>query len=134
MSTHFTFYPIYIDASKSHNKGRKFPMQICLETPKFEELNEAFKRMEINVIPEPSKRHPKDPFLFGRFKVPKLYGKKMIVNGLKEEVENLRKEKIEKEKELEKQKLESLSSGKSGYIKNDLNLVPRKKKKGKKGK
>lgn len=98
-------------------------------------MNEAFKRMEISVIGESSKRHPREPFVYGRFKVPKLYGKKTIVSGLKEEVEKLRKEKVEKAKELEKEKIEIASNNnKGGYIKNDLNLVPRKKKKGKKGK
>ncbi|KAM0676157.1 signal recognition particle 19kDa [Gurleya vavrai] len=129
MNTHYTIYPIYLDSSRSYKKGRKYPLIACADKPKIEEIINAFKIMEIQIMIEPSKRHPKDPFIFGRIKVPKQYSKKSVLMGLKDEIEKFRRD-IKVQLETKKE----IVSEKKGYIKNDLNLVPKKKKKGKKGK
>ncbi|KAM0681477.1 hypothetical protein COBT_004129, partial [Conglomerata obtusa] len=103
---------------------RKYPINMCITSPTINEMVESFKVLEIEIIPEYNKRHPRDPFIFGRVKVPKHLNKKSVINGLKVEIEKLRI----KKKEIQESKTESVSDRK-GYIKNDLNLIPKKKKK-----
>lgn len=125
MQDSFALYPIYFDIDRPHSKGRKFPLSSCLTKPTFNEICEALKTLEIEFTGEPTKRHPCDPFVYGRVKVNKMYNKKSVVDGIKNVVEEIR---------CNKKVIKAVDDGvdKKGYIKNELNLVPKKKKKGKK--
>lgn len=129
MSDTFTIYPVYFDTSKKLTHGRKYPRTSCFTAPRFEEICEALKMLEIEFTGEPAKRHPCDPFNFGRVKVKKIYSKKSVVNGVKSVIDEVRAKKLRAKVEMESEKSEK---EKKGYIKNEMNLVPKKKVKGKK--
>ncbi|TBU02072.1 Srp19-like signal recognition particle protein [Hamiltosporidium tvaerminnensis] len=126
----FCLYPVYIDATKTQQEGRKYNKTLCVDKPRFKEMSLAFKKLEIECIEEPEKKHPRSYFTNGRFQIKKMYGKKSIVNTLKGVILQLREE-IKKEEE-KKLKDEENCSANKGYVKNPLGLVPKKKKKGKK--
>lgn len=121
----FTIYPIYLDSTRKLSKGRKYPLNLCIEKPTHDEICMGLKSLEIEFQSEPLKRHPNEPFVYGRIKVKKINSKKFVVAGLKGQIEELRKNK--KQVVVNEEKDE-----KKGYIKNELGLVPKKKKKGKK--
>ena len=59
-------YPIYI----STHKARKVPRKLAVKEPAAIYISEALKRLGFNAILEPMKRHPSDPLVFGRLRVP----------------------------------------------------------------
>lgn len=126
MQESFVLYPIYFDTNRKLSKGRKFGFPNCFSNPTNDEISSALKFLEIEHVVDHSKRHPCDPFVYGRVVVPKKYNKKMVVSGIKNIVEEHRKSRamfISKNVKKEEKK---------GYINNALNLVPRKKNKKKK--
>jgi signal recognition particle subunit SRP19 len=62
-------YPIYIDKSKSIDKGRKIPMEFCVEEPAAIYMVEAATKLGLMAGLEANKRHAKDPLVFGRIRV-----------------------------------------------------------------
>ena len=91
MTDAFAIYPIYLDSKRKLSKGRKYPLSLCIPNPNIAEIAAALKIMEIEHQIEPTKRHPCDPFIFGRVKVKKTCDKKFIFGGIKAHVEELKK-------------------------------------------
>ncbi|KAF9764704.1 Signal recognition particle SEC65 subunit [Nosema granulosis] len=129
---YFTLYPVYIDSSKTQAEGRKYSKSLCIEKPNFLELQWALKHLDIECIEEPTKRHPRDYFNFGRFKIKKMYGKKNIIEGLKQTIESERNRPVEvrSEQPADSSKAQSfIKTNKGEVIENKLNLMPRRKEK-----
>lgn len=74
---------------------------------------------------DPTKRHPKEPFVYGRFCIDKKYGKKYVIEGAKQTILD------ERNKSKFDTKTEASKDSKKIAPNNPLNLVARKKKKGK---
>lgn len=122
----FTLYPIYFDPNRKLSKGRKFNLESCFPNPTNQEIVTALKFLEIEHEVDPSKRHPCEPFVYGRVRIPKKYDKKMVLSGIKNIVEDNRKNRAVLESKILKTEV------KKGYVKNSMNLVPKKKNKKKK--
>jgi signal recognition particle subunit SRP19 len=126
----FCVYPIHLDATRSISKGRKYPKSFCINNPSYSEIVRAMKKLELECIEEPTKKHPREHFVYGRLRIKKMYGKRYVLEGIKHAILNEREDAA---KEKKKYVVETKKPTK-GYIKNEMNLVPRRKKKGKKNK
>ncbi|KAG2392238.1 hypothetical protein C9374_012490 [Naegleria lovaniensis] len=62
-------YPVYIDKNKSLSEGRRIPKEKCVENPKASEIVDICEYLKIPYEYEPTKRHPQEPFEFGRVRV-----------------------------------------------------------------
>nr|CAG4717379.1 unnamed protein product [Naegleria fowleri] len=62
-------YPVYIDKNKSLSEGRRIPKDKCVENPKASEIVDICEYLKIPYEFEPTKRHPQEPFEFGRVRV-----------------------------------------------------------------
>ena len=51
-------WPANIDSSKSHKHGRKLGKNASVQTPRLEEINEAAKRLSIEIEVIPGKSRP----------------------------------------------------------------------------
>ncbi|EJW02270.1 hypothetical protein EDEG_03294 [Edhazardia aedis USNM 41457] len=131
----YTIYPIFLDSTRSIKKGRKYNKNYCVPNIQHSEITSALNSLEIPFLDEPTKRHPKEPFVFGRLRIPKNFEKKFVLNGIKNVVEEDRI-KIKAHMETMQSAQENASvkekSEKRTYIKNDMNLIPKKKIKKKK--
>jgi signal recognition particle subunit SRP19 len=127
---YFCIYPVYFDLRRSISGGRKYNRSLCLENPSYRELLDATRKLQLECIEEPTKKHPKEHFMSGRIKIKKIYGKKFVIEGLRQTVLDERKCASRAKEEM---KVEEKTLNK-GYVKNQMNLIPRKKKKGKKNK
>lgn len=123
-SSTFCVYPIQIDSTRSIKKGRRFPLSLCIPNPLFVEIQRALQKLGVEHTIDPTKRHPKEPFVYGRFCIDKKYGKKYVIEGAKQTILDERN----KPKEV---KTEVSKDTKKVAPNNPLNLVARKKKKGK---
>lgn len=132
---YFCLYPVYIDSTRSVSEGRKYRRELCVPKPRYQEIKRALEKLEIEHTGEASKRHPRDFFGSGRLHVKKAYGKRFVVEGVSQTILECRKTPETGRGERE---------NKSGhgravhgvvqngvYVENKLNLVPKKKKKGK---
>lgn len=136
MEGHFCLYPVYIDSARSLSDGRKYNKELCISKPKYQEIKNALEKLDIEHIDEPSKKHPRDFFCGGRFRIKKAYGKKFVIEGISQTI--LESRRTRETGTMSEQK----SRGKAVhgivqngiYVENKLNLVPKRKKKGKKGK
>ena len=59
-------YPLYFNSQISCSKGRRVPSSLAVKEPNIIALTETIGRMGLKFKVEPDKRHPKDPFTFGR--------------------------------------------------------------------
>lgn len=126
---HLLIYPLYIDSGRTRAGGRKCAKEAALSKPKYTEMKAAMDRLRaahgIEYKPEPNKRHPKDPETSGRLAVHKtpagIAASKHGLLGLI--VATIREDRANKRAAEEKGKTPNL-----------MNLVPIKKKKGKKNK
>lgn len=128
----FMLYPVYLDKNKSQAEGRKYSKSLCIDRPNYEEIQMALKSLDIECIEEPTKRHPRDFFNFGRFQIKKMYGKKNIVEGLKQTIQTRRERPVEikSEQSGSESKAQSfIKTNKGEVIENKLNLVARRKEK-----
>jgi len=59
----FIIWPIYFDASKTRNEGRRVPKSLAIASPKISELKEAAEKtgLKCEVVADIS--HPKMPWL-----------------------------------------------------------------------
>ncbi len=62
-------YPVYIDAAKTMAQGRKVPADVAVKDPAVFYMHEALRQLGYAPIIEPDKRHPRDPFTYGRVRV-----------------------------------------------------------------
>ncbi|KAJ3130539.1 signal recognition particle subunit [Nowakowskiella sp. JEL0407] len=69
MKTWVCVYPVYIDSTKTMSEGRRVPKDIGISEPVIMFMAEAVRTLQLNCIAEMSKRHPRDPFTFGRLRV-----------------------------------------------------------------
>ncbi|KAF7682966.1 Signal recognition particle SEC65 subunit [Astathelohania contejeani] len=122
---YFYLYPIFLDSTRKRAQGRKYPLGQCIPNPTFNEINTAIVHLNIECVAEPAKRHPREPLVWGRFKIKKMYDKQYIINGICHTITEVRNKKSEETKITVNK-----SGDKKGYIKNPLNLIPKKKKKG----
>lgn len=124
----FSVYPIQIDSGRSIKKGRRFPLSLCIPNPLFVEIERALQKLGVEHTTDPTKRHPKEPFIYGRFSVEKKYGKKYVIEGTRQTILD------ERNKLKFEIKTEAPKDTKKMAPNNPLNLVARKKKKGKSNK
>lgn len=87
---YFTIYPVHLDLNKKKSKGRKYKKELCLESPSYSEILTVIKSLELDHKPEPTKRHPCTPFVYGRVHVNKMYGKISVINGIINGIKELR--------------------------------------------
>lgn len=135
---YYCLYPVYIDSSRTVQKGRKFNRNLCVQNPNFAEIYQALNYLEIENIPEAMKKHPRDFFRSGRFKINKMYGKKKLVEGVSQIIRENRTKKTDTTKKPMVEQIgkapEFVKTSKGAIIENKLNLVARKKKDKKKKK
>jgi signal recognition particle subunit SRP19 len=62
-------YPIYFDASRSRAEGRRVGKELAVANPLAREMFDAVQAMDLKVVFEPGKTHPKDWSNPGRVKV-----------------------------------------------------------------
>ncbi|KAL9658364.1 hypothetical protein ABK040_015684 [Willaertia magna] len=62
-------YPVYIDKTKTIGDGRRIPKSKCIENPTAAEIADICAFLKIPYVLEREKRHPHDPFVFGRVRV-----------------------------------------------------------------
>lgn len=62
-------YPLYFDSTKSQNQGRKIPSSLGMPNPSFIYILDAINQLGVECVFEAEKRHPRDPFLLGRFRI-----------------------------------------------------------------
>ncbi|KAJ1558845.1 signal recognition particle subunit [Nowakowskiella sp. JEL0078] len=67
-------YPLYIDANKTMSQGRRIPKEFAVNEPVAVYMAEVVRSLGLSCIFENGKRHPKDPFTFGRLRVQVRYG------------------------------------------------------------
>ncbi|CAD26386.1 SIGNAL RECOGNITION PARTICLE (SRP) SEC65 SUBUNIT [Encephalitozoon cuniculi GB-M1] len=135
-SKHFCLYPIYMDSARSLSEGRKYRKEICVQRPRYHEIKNALEKLEIEYTDEPSKKHPRDFFNSGRFRIKKEYGRLFVIEGISQTIAELRsKPGSSEETSREKQSRGKAVHGvvQNGvYVENKLNLVRKKKAKKKK--
>lgn len=100
--TTFAIYPCHINSTLSHKHGRKYNKEFCVSNPTIYEMKMAADHLGLEHTLEDNKIHPKTPFVPGRVRFNKTYGRINVVRGLKQEIEELRimearKEEIKKE-------------------------------------
>lgn len=134
----YCLYPVYIDSTKTIQQGRKFNKRLCVQNPNFAEIYQALNYLEIENIPEALKKHPRDFFRSGRFKINKMYEKKKLIEGLSQIIIENRTKKSDTSKKTFSEPIikapEYVTTNKGAIIENKLNLVARKKKDKKKKK
>lgn len=114
----FMLYPIYIDATRTKNEGRKYSKIDAVESPKYSEIKEALQKLNYPYKSEEDKKHPAAQHMPGRFIIAKNnQNRKVIVLSILNILRELRFKKKEPN---------------ATKIPNTLKLVPKKKKKGKK--
>ena len=59
-------YPIYLDKNVSLATGRRVSASHSVEAPKLDEIVSVLSYLNIPHRVEPEKRHPADPFVYGR--------------------------------------------------------------------
>ncbi|KAJ3416117.1 hypothetical protein HDV05_003086 [Chytridiales sp. JEL 0842] len=69
MKTWTTIYPIYLNSSASHSRGRRVPKELGVKNPSIIFLGDCVKQLGFHCVVEMGKRHPRDPLTFGRVKV-----------------------------------------------------------------
>jgi signal recognition particle subunit SRP19 len=133
---YFCLYPVDIDSTKTTAGGRKYRRELCVSRPRYQEIKNAIDFLGLEHISEPTKKHPRDFFSAGRFRIKKIYGKKFAIEGIAHTIAGMRDKTIAHEAEKAKAKapVEGGVMHKGRLIENKLNLVPRKKNKGKKNK
>jgi signal recognition particle subunit SEC65 len=112
----FRIYPIYLDATLSIKKGRKYSIQNTIAKPTFKEIKQSLDLLKIKYEAQPDKMHPKTISEKGQFIVNCESSKQSIACMIVKKIQEIRAN-------------ASLKIKGSGNI---LNLVPKSKKKGKK--
>ncbi|EEQ82549.1 hypothetical protein NCER_100726 [Vairimorpha ceranae BRL01] len=133
----YVLYPVYFDANKKISEGRKYHKNLCVSSPTFLEITNALKYLEIDCTAEIDKRHPRDYFRSGRFKINKMYGKKNLIEGLRDTIikSRIKNSSVKPVQRMSTEKVpEFITTKKGEIIENKLNLVARKKNKQKKSK
>ncbi|KAI8806470.1 signal recognition particle, SRP19 subunit [Cladochytrium replicatum] len=69
MQTWVSVYPVYIDSTKTQQEGRRIPPSKCHPAPVAIYMAEATRLLGLSCVLEGDKRHPRDPFAFGRLRV-----------------------------------------------------------------
>ena len=137
-SKHFCLYPVYIDSTRSVSEGRKYKKEFCVPKPRYQEIKHALEKLDIEHVDEPLKKHPRDFFSSGRFQIKKAYGKKFVIEGVGQTILESRSVcSADRTAADHKQGHGKAVHGvvQNGvYVENKLNLVAKRKKKGKKGK
>ncbi|KAJ3276720.1 hypothetical protein HDV01_002773 [Terramyces sp. JEL0728] len=64
-----SLYPVYINCEKSLKQGRRIPSEFAVKDPATIYMGQAAKLLGYNVALELNKRHPRDPFTFGRLRL-----------------------------------------------------------------
>lgn len=111
------FYPLYLDSEQTHTSGRKYSKENCVAGPKYTEIKQALDKMKVEYISEPAKANPRNQSILGRFLIKKGETKKNLAIKIVEIIREIR-----------------LNRSLSTKTTNSMNLVPIKKKKGKKHK
>lgn len=62
-------WPVYLDSSKSVAQGRRVPKSQAHEHPHFFIIAHILQSLNLDAVIEQGKRHPRDPFLYGRIRV-----------------------------------------------------------------
>lgn len=62
-------YPIYIDSTRSAANGRILPKEKCPSQPNGAVMAECCQRLGVPPVFESRRRHPRDPFVYGRIRV-----------------------------------------------------------------
>ena len=62
-------YPSYIDSNMTIYRGRKLPLEECVENPWIEEISRAIADLEFEGLYTIQKRHPRNYWKFGRASV-----------------------------------------------------------------
>lgn len=62
-------YPSYIDKKMSIFKGRKIPLEFCVENPNISEIGEALVQLKLEGVCSFYRRHPRNFWNFGRVSV-----------------------------------------------------------------
>ena len=119
----YVLYPVYFDANKKISEGRKYHKNLCVSSPTF---------LEIDCTAEIDKRHPRDYFRSGRFKINKMYGKKNLIEGLRDTIikSRIKNSSVKPVQRMSTEKVpEFITTKKGEIIENKLNLVASKKNK-----
>jgi signal recognition particle subunit SRP19 len=60
---------MYIDSARSLKHGRRVPKEFACARPTAMQIAEVAKNLKFPIVVEPRKRHPRDPFSWGRCRV-----------------------------------------------------------------
>lgn len=71
-------YPLYFDAGKSLADGRKVQKQQAIQKPTIQQLSMACDLLQLEYVVEAKKRHPRDPYVFGRLRVQLKDGESLV--------------------------------------------------------
>lgn len=121
----FMIYPLYFDATKTYSQGRKCPLKVCVSKPTCPEIQSALKFLDLPHTFESEKRHPRDPFTYGRFSIERKYGRKHVIEGILGVIKESRNVKVEIKPEVKP----VVEEHKAADPANPLGFVARKKKK-----
>lgn len=134
MEKHFCLYPVYIDSTKTLAQGRKFRRELCIPSPRHQEIRAALQMLGIEHIDEPGKKHPRAFFSCGRVQIKREYGKTFAVEGIVHTILEARRAGAEKPEHIPQGRAVHGVVQNGVYVENKLNLMPKKKKKRRKNK
>lgn len=84
-------WPVYIDAQRSREDGRKISVKEALEAPTLKEIEEAARRLGLNPVVETEKAYPKEWWeVSGRVMVDKTKPKSIILKEIAAEIKRAR--------------------------------------------
>lgn len=63
------FYPIYFDNTRTSCQGRRVSKEKGVPQPTANDILQAAQHLGLNCYMESMKRHPKEPFVFGRVRI-----------------------------------------------------------------
>jgi signal recognition particle subunit SRP19 len=92
-------WPANLDSTKSRKDGRKLPKGSSVQTPRLDEMNEAAKRLQLEVEVVPTKSRPRTWWEKGGYLIlPKEKTKTQLLRSLASEVRKHRSQKSEHQK------------------------------------
>jgi signal recognition particle subunit SRP19 len=124
------FYPIYFDSTRKSCQGRRVPKAIGVPQPTAVDIHQAAQQLSLACHIESEKRHPKEPFVYGRVRIqlPENTTKDQLLRKLCQVLPDIVKNNKSKQKAAA-QPAQASSSSSSKATTTGPQLVARKKKK-----
>lgn len=98
-------WPNYFDATKTREKGRKLPRNLCIPLPKISELKEAVERLGLKNELVLDAAYPKTPWIkSGMLLVAKKESKNALLKKIGAELLKVRSSRAQKEAKVGKKK------------------------------